>query len=72
MVYDTASGDTHHLTPAAALVLQLLGSSPRTTEELANCVLSSDPLGKGGENPADVDSILTHLANLGLIEPAQH
>lgn len=72
VLYDPASGDTHHLTPAAACILGLLDAGPRAREELAQCVLSSE-LTQGNEaGLAALDATLSHLQQLGLIEPLPH
>ncbi len=72
MLYDTASGDTHHLTPAAFQILSLLHTAPRTQEELARCVLSSDVTTVDDESLAMIDATLGHLEQLGLIESINH
>lgn len=72
VLYDTASGDTHHLTPAAFTILSLLQNAPRTQEELAHCVLSSDVMPVDDESLAIIDATLSHLVELGLIESIHH
>jgi PqqD family protein of HPr-rel-A system len=72
VIYDTASGDTHHLTPTAFQILNLLHNAPHTQEELARCVLSSDVNTVGDESLAMLDATLAHLAQLGLIESIKH
>jgi PqqD family protein of HPr-rel-A system len=72
VLYDTASGDTHHLTPSAFRILSLLHAAPRTQEELAHCVLSSGVTKVGDENLAIIDATLAHLVELGLIESIRH
>jgi PqqD family protein of HPr-rel-A system len=72
VIYDTNSGDTHHLTPEAFWVLSLLHNVPRTQEELAHCVLSSDVMPVNDEILAIIDATLVHLVELGLIESIQH
>jgi len=67
VVYDTASGDTHHLTPAAFRILSLLVENPHTPEEVAR-MLSSDVTAADDEGRAMIDATLAHLAELGLIE----
>jgi len=72
VLYDTASGDTHHLTPAAFQILSLLHNAPRTQEELARCVLLSDVTTVDDESLAMIDATLAHLEQLGLIESINH
>lgn len=72
MLYDTASGDTHHLTPESARILSLLHDAPSTREELARCVLSSGETGVDDASLTMIDAILAHLVELGLIESIQH
>lgn len=72
MLYDTASGDTHHLTPDAFQILILLHTAPRTQEELAHCVLSSDVTMVDDDSLAIIDATLGHLEQLGLIESINH
>lgn|GEM_PF-1632410 len=72
VLYDTASGDTHQLTPMASRILDFLRNAPRSNEEIANCVLSSDKTAVDGTSLTKVDTILAHLVALGLIEPIQH
>lgn len=72
MLYDTASGDTHHLSPAAFQILSLIRHAPRTQEELMRCMLSSDEMTVDDESLALFDATLDHLAELGLIESIQH
>jgi len=72
VLYDTASGDTHHLAPVAFQILSLLLHAPRTQEELVRCVLSSDEMTVDDESLAMIDATLAHLAELGLIESIKH
>lgn len=73
VLYDCASGDTHHLTPAAFRILSLLHNAQHTQEELARCVLSSGVTTTvDDEIIASIDATLAHLAELGLIESIQH
>lgn len=72
MLYDAASGDTHHLTPAAFQILSLLHLAPRTQEALARCVLSSDEMTVDDESLAMIDATLAHLVEIGLIESITH
>lgn len=72
VVYDPASGDTHHLTPAAACILALVRSGPRAQQDLAQCVLSSDLTQVDDTGLATLDATLSHLQQLGLIEPIPH
>lgn len=72
VLYDCASGDTHHLTPAAFRILSLLHNAQHTQEELARCVLSSGVTTVDDESLAMIDATLAHLAELGLIESIQH
>ena len=71
MLYDTGSGDTHQLTPMASRVLDFLRGSPRSHEEIASWVLSSDMAVVDDANLTKVDTILARLVALGLIEPIQ-
>ncbi len=70
VLYDTASGDTHHLTPSAFQILHLL-QAPHTQEELTRCVLSSDSKMVDEDRIAMIDATLAHLVQLGLIESLQ-
>jgi PqqD family protein of HPr-rel-A system len=69
VLYDPASGDTHHLTPAAACILGLLDAGPRAREELAQCVLSSGLIRVEDASLDMLDATLERLHHLGLIEP---
>lgn len=68
VLYDAASGDTHHLSPAAFQIISQLLLAPRTREALARCVLSFDEMAVGDESLAMIDATLAHLVELGLIE----
>ena len=62
-MYDTASGDTHYLSPLTwAIYQQLNRSSPKATRGTLHTVFSSD-------NPADIDTALAQLEQMGLIAP---
>lgn len=69
VVYDAASGDTHHLAPMAFQILAHLQASPYTQQELATRVLSSDPAAPDQESLLAIESIVTDLSELGFIEP---
>ena len=68
VVYDTASGDTHHLTLAAFHILQRIQRSPCTLQGLAECLLSSSA--PNDADHATIEAIVLNLNALGLIEPA--
>lgn len=70
VLYDPASGDTHHLTPPAACILALLERGPQAREDLAQCVLSSGLTQVDEADLATLDATLSHLQELGLIEPS--
>ena len=72
VIYDLASGDTHHLTLAASDILNLIHSAPCTQEEIASHVLSSGPDPVDKETLVAIDGILTHLMELGFIEAIKH
>lgn len=72
VVYDPASGDTHQLTPAAACILALLGGGTRAEQDLAQCVLSSGLTQADDAGLAMLEATLSHLQQLGLIEPIPH
>jgi len=72
VVYDAASGDTHHLAPMAFQILAHLQACPCTQQELASRVLSSDsaaPDQPDQESLSTIESIVTDLSELGFIEP---
>lgn len=70
VLYDAASGDTHHLAPAAACILARLEAGPQTREALAQCVLSSGQTQVDDTALATLDATLSHLQEIGLIEPS--
>lgn len=72
VVYDTASGDTHHLTPAATQILNLIHDSPSTLQALTSRVLSSDSATPDQASLVMIEAIVTDLSKLGFIEPEQH
>lgn len=71
VVYDTASGDTHHLAPAAVQILHLIHDSPCTLKALATRVLSSDSATPDQAPLLTIEAIVTDLSELGFIEPEQ-
>lgn len=72
VVYDSASGDTHHLAPAAIQILNLILEAPCTLETLAACALASDVATSHPESLSAIEAIVTDLSELGLIEPEPH
>lgn len=72
VVYDMASGDTHHLTPAAVQILHLIHDSPCTLKALATRALSSNAATPDQESLVMIEAIVTDLSKLGFIEPEQH
>ena len=72
VIYDAASGDTHHLALMAFQILTLIHSSPCTQEELASRVLSSDSATPDEEFFITIESIVNNLYGLGFIEPEHH
>ena len=72
IIYDTASGNTHQLTPTAAQILNLLLNAPRSQEQLTSSVLSSQASGADPSQLTFIEDILSHLMELGLIEPLPH
>jgi PqqD family protein of HPr-rel-A system len=67
VVYNKISGDTHLLDPLAGIVLDLIGSAPFTTEQLA-CELA-DAFSDEDKNNAlgHIEASLLQLEDIGLI-----
>jgi PqqD family protein of HPr-rel-A system len=68
VLYDAASGDTHHLSLAAAQVLHHLHNQPSTLEGLATGMLSSGQETADGQTFLALEALVEHLNKLGLIE----
>ena len=72
IIYDAASGDTHHLTLAASQILKLIRSAPSSREDIASHILSSDAEAVDTESLVAIDGMLAHLMELGFIESPEH
>ena len=72
VVYDSASGDTHHLASAAIQIFNLILAAPCTLKALAACALASDAETPHPESLSAIEAIVTDLSELGLIEPEPH
>ena len=68
IVHHTGSGDTHHLNPAAAEVLQTLQTTSATTEELTARVASSLEVRLDKALMLYIEEVLTKLKRSGVIE----
>lgn len=72
IIYDAASGDTHHLAPAAIQILNLILEAPCTLKTLAARTPAPDADTPDPESLAVIEAIVTDLSELGLIEPEPH
>jgi PqqD family protein of HPr-rel-A system len=71
VVYHPGSGDTHHLSLVAVLVLEAVTSAPRTTDELTQVIASAVDGGVADELVDTVARTLSDIERLGLIESQQ-
>jgi len=72
IVYHPGSGDTHHLSLIAVLVLEAVTPVPRTVDELANAIAAViDDGGVDDELTTVVDRTLVDIERLGLVESQQ-
>lgn len=69
VVYNSVSGNTHVLTPAAGEVLKLLENRPQSPTEIAQAISSAVGVSLDEEIMREVHSLLTSLDELGLIRP---
>ena len=69
LVYHHRSGNTHLLTPTAALTLELILKSPVTSSDIAQQLGSILELTSDQKITTHVQLILDNLNELGLIEP---
>ena len=68
VVYDTASGDTHYLTPLAAGLLQLVQSNPGiTADNLAPTLAARLSLQTSPQFTHMTDEAITSLRRIGLL-----
>lgn len=72
IVYDAASGDTHHLSLPAFHILALIQDSPLTQEEIAARMLPALSSAPNEEFLLTLEAIVNNLHALGFIEPARH
>ena len=72
VVYDTASGDTHHLALLAFQILTCIRDAPCTQEEVLHRVLSSPSTKLNEESPETINAIVQDLHTLGFIELDSH
>jgi PqqD family protein of HPr-rel-A system len=70
LLYDGGSGDTHLLQPLAAEVLQALQHAPTTVAALVEGFVRDGDEELHGRLSGYIDSLITTLARLGVIEPA--
>lgn len=70
VIYDTVTGDTHHLTLHALQILLQLQNAPSTLLELAEHPLSANTAPPDAEDQDTIESIVHNLSSLGLVEPA--
>lgn len=66
VLYDAASGDTHHLTLLALQILRLLQNDPYTLPALSARVLAAEA---NTPNQDTIEAIVLNLNALRLIEP---
>ncbi len=70
LLYHGASGDTHLLEPLAVEVLQALQRAPATAASLVEDLARDGDEETRGRLSAYIDSLVSTLARLGVIEPA--
>jgi PqqD family protein of HPr-rel-A system len=70
LVYNTASGNTHLLSPNAAEVLELLEKASLTPREVAQQLTISANVSVDEEITQRVEDLLLNLNELGLVELA--
>ena len=69
VIYDTVTGDTHHLTQRAFQILLQLQKAPCTLPDLAERLLSVFTPPPDAEDQDTIESIVLNLNALGLTEP---
>jgi len=72
VVYDSGSGQTHVLDPAAALLIQLLGERSFEAFELSEKMASLLHVDADAEFQERLQQTLSKLEELSLIETASH
>lgn len=68
VVYNIASGDTHHLNSVAALALQKL-HTPHTAKSLASALSEELPIVLDQQFVLQIEQLLQQFDELGLITP---
>lgn len=68
VVFNALSGNTHLLNPTAAMVLQALEQQPANALDLAHQLASQIQVDPDQELTAQVETLLSNLDELGLIE----
>lgn len=69
VVFDSASGDTHYLSPLAYQLLTMSQASSKLTyEEIANALALDS--GQRGDFEARIDEAILSLQHIGLLNPA--
>lgn len=69
IVFNTASGNTHLLSPVAAQALRKLEQNPATIFELSGELAGSASVDADEEFIQHVEKLITNLDELGLVEP---
>ena len=69
LVFNALSGNTHLLNPTAAMVLRALEQRPANAVELAEQLASQIGVEADEELATQVETLLSNLDELGLIEP---
>lgn len=68
VAFDTASGDTHYLSPLALTLLQLCREFPGRGRSEVHSLLAQQPLVEAGTVPdGQIDEALDSLHRIGLI-----
>ncbi len=68
VLFNSLSGSTHLLGPGAALLLEVLGTGPATTDALA-AALEAEFDFDDRDLPAELGAMLAELGKLDLIQP---
>lgn len=68
VIYDALSGDTHIIDPTAAQILQALQHSPSDVPSLAKLLAVQLQCEPGDELNQDIESVLSDMAALSLVE----
>jgi PqqD family protein of HPr-rel-A system len=71
VVFEAASGDTHHLDTIAAAVLMCLEADPLDLDGLSEVIASELQVPNRDDLAGRLDDLLAQLQGLGLVEPAQ-